>query len=96
MQNKTLEDFIASLSAEEREKHQALIRECIDRKRVINENAAKMFESVDKLSSSMQKLRQGLKYIKQTSELHKDVTRKLLSDLVPLLRTLPGNKQSMN
>ncbi|HMK50423.1 MAG TPA: hypothetical protein VK435_10250 [Thermodesulfovibrionales bacterium] len=96
MGKKPLEDFIAKLSPEERLRHKALIDECLERDRTINENTEKTLKAVEDFKASLSELRQGMTRLEKCTERHRDATFNLLSDLVPLLESLPGNKPSLN
>jgi hypothetical protein len=96
MEKKPLEEFIAKLSPEERIRHKALIEECLERDRIINENTRKTFRAVEDFKTSMENLKQGMKRLERSTELHRDATYNLLSDLLPLLKSLPGNRPSLN
>lgn len=96
MKKKTLEEFIANLSPEERERHQGLIQECLERKKLIHEHSEKAYKSIHHLSTDLEKLKHGLIKLENYAKLQSDLTHDLFSDVIPLVKTLHPNKPSMN
>jgi len=96
MEKKSLEEFIANLTPEEREKHQALIQECLERKKLIHEYSEKAYKSINHLSADLQKLKNGLIKLADYTKLQRDLNRELFSDVIPLLKTVHPDKPSMN
>jgi hypothetical protein len=96
MEKKALEEFIANLSPEEREKHQALIQECLERKKLIHEYSEKAYKSINHLSADLDKLKHGLMKLANYTKLHSELNRDFFSDVIPLLKRVHPDKQSMN
>jgi hypothetical protein len=96
MEKKALEEFIADLSPEERERHQSLIQECLERKKLIHEYSEKAYKSINHLSADLEKLKHGLMKLANYTKLQSDLNRDLFSDVIPLLKTVYPNKPSMN
>ncbi len=91
-----LEDFIANLTPEERQKHQSLIQECLKRKEMINKNTEKAINSIDSLNKSIERLKQGIKNLENASRIQCEITNNLLTDILPLIQKLSPGKPSMN
>jgi hypothetical protein len=96
MEKKALEEFIANLSPEERERHQALIQECLERKKLIQEYSEKAYKSIHHLSADLENLKHGLIKLANYTKLQSELTRDLFSDVIPLLNTGQPDKLSMN
>lgn len=96
MRKQTLEDYIAGLTPEECEKHQALIHECLLRQRLINEYTHKACSSASQLNLSLEILNQKTHDLQNASRLLKEHTMALFNDLIPLLKATYTIKLSMN
>ena len=96
MEKKTLEEFIENLSPEERERHQALIQECLERKKRIHEYSEKAYKSIHHLSTDLESLKHELMKLENYAKLQRNLTHDLFSDVIPLIKTLQPNKPSMN
>jgi len=96
MEKKALEEFIASLSPEERERHQPLIQECLERKKLIREYSEKAYKSIHHLSADLEKLKHGLMKLADYTKLQSELNRDLFSDVIPLLKAVHPDKPSMN
>lgn len=58
---KPLEDYISGLSMEEKQKHRALIEDCVGRSRKTKENINKIKEDIKTLLESWEELQAGQK-----------------------------------
>ena len=96
MGKKALEAFIANLSPEEQERHQALIRECLERQKLIHEYSEKACKSINHLSADLEKLKHGLMKLTNYTKLQSDFNRDLFSEVIPLLKRVHPDKPSMN
>jgi|WetSurSiteA1Bulk_404760.scaffolds.fasta_scaffold234582_1 hypothetical protein len=96
MKEKTLEECIANLSPEEREKHQILIRECLERKKLIREYTEKTDNRLEQLGVNMERLRKYLFDIEKCSMIHSNLVDILDTDFRPLLLSLENTKPSSN
>ena len=93
MEKSKLEEFIENLSPEERERREALIQECLERKKLIHEYSQKAYKSIHHLSADLEKLKKGLKNLEHYARRQRDLTHHLISDVIPLVHP---NKPSMN
>jgi len=96
MEKKNLEECIANLSPEERARHQVLIQECLERKKLIHEYSEKVYTSIHHLSTDLERLKHGLIKLENYAKLQRDLSHDLFSDVIPLVKTLHPNKPSMN
>lgn len=99
MKEKTLKEYIASLTPEEREQHQVLIKECEERERVIRENTEKTRNSLEQLIADLQRINEQASAIKGYAKILKEFTYNFHSNFLPALKTLEAlahNKPSMN
>ena len=94
MEKKTLEEFIANLSPEEQERHQELIRECLERKKLIHDYSEKAYKSIHHLATDLQRLKHGLMKLENYAKRQRDLAHDLFSDIIPLVKH--PNKPSMN
>ncbi len=91
-----LEKYIAALTPEEREKHSALIRECLERNGFINKCADKTHNSLSQLTLRLEKINKAISDFEKCTRSCKDISCDLFYDLIPLLKTLPPEKPSVN
>jgi hypothetical protein len=96
MKQNNLEEFIASLATDEREKHQALIKECLNRKKLIREYTVKTYKSIEQLSVNVKILQNELNDLEKCCKIHTDIMDTLVTDIRPLLLLLANNKPSTN
>ena len=83
MEKSKLEEFIENLSPEERERHQELIRECLERKKLIHEYSEKAYKSIHHLSTDLERLKHGLMKLENYAKLQRDLTHDLFADILP-------------
>lgn len=93
---KTIEEYIAVLSPEEREQHRAIIEECLHRKKLIDQNTGVALESVARLNADLEEMNEKLGDLKRSSQILVESTQNLFSTVIPLLKTAANNKPSMN
>ncbi|MEW6418921.1 MAG: hypothetical protein AB1480_12505 [Nitrospirota bacterium] len=91
-----LEKYIATLTPEEREKHNALIQECLEREGFINKYTVKTRNSLFQLILGLEKFNKAAADFEKCAKIYKDLYCYLFYDLIPLLKTLSRNKPSMN
>jgi|WetSurMetagenome_2_1015567.scaffolds.fasta_scaffold82487_3 hypothetical protein len=96
MEKKTLEEFIANLSPEEQERHQALIQECLERKELIHKYSEKAYKSIHHLSADLDKLKHGLMKLATYTKIQSELNSDLFSNVIPLLKIVHPDKPSMN
>lgn len=96
MEQKSLEEYIASLTPDEREKHQTLIQECLERKGLLRGYTEKTYDSIEQLSVNLKTINQGITDLQKYINIHQNLASQFLSDLIPLLKSLSDNKLSSN
>jgi hypothetical protein len=96
MNQLTLEEYISRLTPDEREKHQSLIKECVERKKLLREYTEKTNNSIQQCSVNLKNVNKGLADIEKYIKIHQDLTYNFLSDLVPLFNKMSNNGPSAN
>ena len=96
MEQRTLEEYIASLDPYEREEHQAVIKECLERKKIIWESKEKIYKSTEQIAANINLLHNGLNDLEKSCKIHTDLMDSLVIDIRPLLLSLVDNKPSTN
>ncbi len=96
MEYKTIEEYIAVLSPEEREQHKAIIEECLHRKKLIDQHTGVALESVARLHADLEEMNERLGDLDRSGQILKEATQNLVSTVIPLLKTAASNRPSMN
>ncbi|MEW6418928.1 MAG: hypothetical protein AB1480_12540 [Nitrospirota bacterium] len=96
VEQNSLEKYIATLTPEEREKHNALIQECLEREKFINKYTVKTLNSLSQLITGLEKFNKATADFEKYAKIYKDLSCDLFYELIPLLKTLSHNKPSMN
>jgi hypothetical protein len=96
MEQKTIDQFIASLTPDELEKHREIIQQCLERKRLIRKYTEKTQNDIAKISDNLQIFKRGLVELENIINIQSGMTEDLLSDIMPLLKSLLNSTPSTN
>ena len=96
MEQKTIDQFIASLTPDELEKHRELIHQCLKRKMLIRKYTEKTQNDIAKVSDNLQIFKRGLVELENIINIQSSMTRDLVDDIMPILKSPLNNKPSTN
>jgi len=96
MEQKTIDQFIASLTPDELEKHREIIQQCLERKMLIRKYTEKTQNDIAKISDNLQIFKRGLVELENIVNIQSGMTEDLLSDIMPLLKSLLNSTPSTN
>lgn len=96
MEQKTIDQFIASLTPDELEKHRELIEQCLERKMLIRKYTEKTQNDIAKISDNLKIFKKGLVELENIVNIQSGMTQDLLDDIKPILESLLNSKPSTN
>jgi hypothetical protein len=96
MEQKTIVQFIKSLSPDEIEKHRELIYQCLERKMLIRKYTEKTRNDIAKISDNLQIFRRSLVELENIINIQSGMTQDLLDDILTILKSLQDSNPSIN
>lgn len=96
MEQKSIEQFIASLNPDEIEKYRELIQQCLERKMLIRKYTEKTQSDIARISDNLQIFKGRLVELENIINIQSSMTQDLLDDIMPVLKSLLNSKPSTN